>query len=68
MKTWDEVEQEEDDAGAAERVDEAGGGAGRLVAELDPVTVEPAALDLGDAVETSNVVTTYAKGKMSDLV
>lgn len=52
----DEVHDEEDDAGAAEGVGEARDGVGELVGELDPVAVEPAALDDGEAVEVRYVV------------
>lgn len=53
----DEVQEEQDDAGHDEGVGEAGDAVGELVAELDPVVVEPAAGDLGEAVEVGNVVT-----------
>ena len=52
----DQVHEEEDQAGAAEGVDAAGDGVRELVAELDPVVVEPAAGDLGEAVEVGYVV------------
>ena len=45
-----QVHEEEDQAGSAERVDAAGGGVCELVAELDPVVVEPAAGDHGEAI------------------
>ena len=50
----DEVHDPEDDGGHDERVCEAGGRVGELVAELDPVVVEPTAVDLGDSVETGH--------------
>jgi len=52
----DQVHDEEDDAGAAERVDAARDRVRQLVAQLDPVVVEPAAGDLGEAVEVRDVV------------
>lgn len=52
-----EVHQEEDDAGHDEGVGEAGDAVGELVAELDVIVVEPAARDLGEAVEVGDVVT-----------
>lgn len=67
----DEVHDEEDDAGDAERVGEAGDAVGELVRELDVVVVEPAAVDLGEAVEVCNVVaavTLLAKEETIDLV
>lgn len=50
----DEVHEEENDAGEGERVAEDGADAGELVAELDPVAVDPAdgaergAVEVGD--------------------
>lgn len=55
-QAWDQVHEEEDNAGAEERVGEAGDGVGQLVAELDVVAVEPAAGDHGEAVEVGDVV------------
>ena len=55
-QTRDQVHDEEDDAGSAERVGEAGCAVGKLVAELDVVTVEPPTRDDGDAVKSGNVV------------
>lgn len=51
-----QVEEEENDAGSAERVDASGNGICKLVAELYPVVVDPAAGDLREAVEMSYVV------------
>lgn len=45
-KTWDKVHDSEDDAGATEGVDTARDGVCQLVAELHPVVVEPAAVDV----------------------
>lgn len=53
----EEVEESEDNAGHEEGVEAAGDGIGQLVAHLDPVVVEPAAGEVGEAVEVSNVVT-----------
>lgn len=50
----DEVHDPEDDGGHDEGVGDAGGGVGELVAELDPVVVEPASGDDSDAVEGSD--------------
>ena len=52
----DQVHDEEDDAGAEEGVGCARDGIGDLVAELNPVLVEPAAVDLGEAIEVRYVV------------
>jgi len=52
----DQVHDEEDDAGAEEGVCCTGDGVGDLVAELNPVLVEPAAVDVGEAVEMRYVV------------
>lgn len=52
----DEVHEEQDDAGHAERVGETGNTVGQLVAELDPVVVKPATGDLAEAIEVCNVV------------
>lgn len=53
----DEVEGAEDQAGTDERIGAAGKGVGELVAELDPMVVQPAAGDDAVAVEMCNVVT-----------
>lgn len=55
-QSGDQVHDEEDETGAEEGVGEAGAGVGDLVAELDPVPVEPAAGDGGHAVEVRYVV------------
>ena len=52
----DVVHGEEDEAGAAEGVDEVGERVRKLVAELDVVVVQPAAGDDGVAVEVGDVV------------
>lgn len=57
----DEVHDEEDQAGDAEGVGEAGDAVRELVRELDVVVVEPAAVDLGEAVEVCDVVTAVRK-------
>ena len=59
-ETWDEIHDEEDDAGADEGIGETGNGVCELVAELDPVAVEPAAGDGGNAVKVCYVVTLKA--------
>lgn len=46
-QTRDEVDNEQNEAGASERVGTASNGIGDLVAELDPVVVEPASVDTG---------------------
>jgi len=46
----DEVHDEEDETGAAEGVYHSADGIRELVAELDPVVVEPSAGDLGEAI------------------
>lgn len=55
-ETWDQVHDKEDDAGTAEGVDTASYGISELVAELDPVAIEPAAGDDAEAVEMCYVV------------
>jgi hypothetical protein len=52
----DQVHDEEDEAGSAEGVGTSGDGVSELVAELDPVMVEPAAWNLGEAIEMCYVV------------
>lgn len=52
----DQVHQEQDDAGHDEAVRHAGHGVGQLVAQLDPVVVQPAAGDRREAVEMGDVV------------
>ena len=61
LQTGDQVHDEEDEAGAAEGVGEAADGVGELVGQLDPVAVEPAAGDGGEAVEVGDVVAVHAK-------
>jgi hypothetical protein len=51
-----QVHDEEDEASATEGVESAGGRVRELVAELDPVVVEPAAVDLSEAIEMGYVV------------
>ena len=46
-----------DDAGTAKRVGATSKRIGNLVSQLDPVVVEPASGNLGNAVEMRNVVT-----------
>lgn len=62
----DQVHEEEDDAGGEEGVGEARDGVGDLVAQLDVVAVEPAAGDLGDAVEVGDVVAGAGVSESSD--
>lgn len=52
----DEIQAGEYEAGSYERVGAAGEGVGDLVANLDPVAVEPSAFDDGVAVEMCNVI------------
>lgn len=58
---WDPGAQEakstQDDASSAEGVGTACDRVGKLVAQLDPVVVEPATVNLSGAVEVSDVVT-----------
>jgi hypothetical protein len=56
LQTRDQVEQEENEAGSAKRVDASGHGISELVAELHPVVVDPAAGDLREAVQMSYVI------------
>ena len=55
VQAGDQINEEEDDAGADEGVGEAAYGVGELVRELDPVPVQPAAGDHGVAVEVGLV-------------
>lgn len=50
-ETGDEVHEEEDDAGECKGPAEGGADAGELVAELDPVVLDPADGGVGAAVE-----------------
>jgi hypothetical protein len=52
----DQVHDEEDEAGSAEGVGTSGDGVSELVAELHPVMVEPAAWNLGEAIEMCYVI------------
>ena len=61
----DQIHDEEDDAGAAEGVGEAGDGVGELIGQLHPVAIEPAAFDQCEAVEVGYVV---AESKVSKSV
>jgi len=56
-KARDEVDEEKDDTAADKRVCEARHRVCELVAQLDVVVVDPAAVNLGRAVEVSNVIT-----------
>ncbi len=55
-EAWDEVHDEEDEAGSTKGVETAGGRVSKLVTELDPVVVEPASRDLGEAIKMCYVV------------
>lgn len=52
----DQVHHEQNDAGDTERPGEPSDAVGELVGQLDVVVVEPAAIDLGESVEVSDVV------------
>jgi hypothetical protein len=52
----DKVEAAEDHARSDKRVCAASNGIGKLVAELDPVMVEPATGDDGETIEMRNIV------------
>lgn len=56
MHAWDQVEDEKDERRADEGVGSPGKGVSELVAELDPVVVEPATLDDLDVVQMGDVV------------
>lgn len=55
-ESGDHVHNEQDNAGSEERVGKTGEGVGKLVAQLNVVVVDPAAGDLGGAIEVRNVV------------
>ena len=55
-EAWDQVHDEQDDTGSTERVDASGDGIRQLVAELDPVVVEPSSWDFGEAIKMRYVV------------
>lgn len=52
----DQIHHEQDDTGDGERPREPGAAVGELVGQLDVVVVEPAAIDLGEAVKVSDVI------------
>lgn len=56
MQAGDQVQDEEDDAGEDKGIASAGEGIGKLVSELDPVTVQPAASDDLHAVQVGDVI------------
>lgn len=56
-ETGDEVHDKEDEAGAEEGVGETGNTICELVGKLDPVVVEPAAVNDGEAIEMCYVIT-----------
>ncbi len=56
LQAGDQVHDEQDEAGHDEGVAAAREGVGQLDGQLDPVVVEPAAVDDGDAVEAGDVV------------
>lgn len=56
LEAGDEVQDEQDGAADDERVGHAADSVGELVRELDPMLVEPAAADLGEAVKMGYVV------------
>ena len=49
-EAWDEIHEEEDDTGTAERVGETRDRISKLFGELDPVVIEPSPRDHGKAV------------------
>jgi hypothetical protein len=55
-ETWDEVHEEEDDAGTKKGVGKAGDAVSKLVGKLDVVAVEPTTRDHGEAVKMCYVV------------
>jgi len=55
-ETGDQIHDEEDEAGSTERVGTSGDRISELVAELDPVVVEPATRDLGEAIKMCYIV------------
>ncbi len=59
----DEVHDEEDDAGSTEGVETTRGRVSKLVAELDPVVVEPASGDLGEAIKMCYIVSSEECGE-----
>jgi hypothetical protein len=55
-ETWNQVHEEEDDAGHAERVTEASHAIAELVGELDVVVVEPSTGNESDSIQCRNVI------------
>ena len=55
-ETGDQVEDEQDDAGAEERVGKARDRVSQLVTQLDIVVVDPATVNFGRAIQVRNVV------------
>lgn len=62
-ETRNEVDNEENDAGADERVGKTADGVGQLVSELDVVLVEPSSRNDGSAVKVRNVVSSKETSK-----
>ena len=59
----DQVHDEEDETGSAERIRHSADGIGKLVTELHPVVVEPAAVYFGEAIEMRYVICGEEAGK-----
>lgn len=57
----DQVHDEQNQAGATERIGEAAHGIGQLIGQLNVMTVEPASRDHGEAVEMGDVVTNHGE-------
>lgn len=55
-EAWDQIHDEEDNAGAEERVGETGDAVCKLVRQLDVMSVEPATIDFGKPVKVRYVI------------
>jgi hypothetical protein len=55
-ETWNQVHDEQDDAGTEEGVCTTRDGVRKLVTKLDPVVVEPASRDVGETIQMGYVV------------
>lgn len=56
VETGDQIHDEQDETRPDERVRPSGKRIRKLVSDLDPVLVEPSSVNLGDPVQTRNVV------------
>lgn len=67
-QTGDQVHDEEDEAGSSEGIEEAGDAVSQLVGKLDVMAVEPASVDLGEAVKMRYVVTVGQRTRLAHVL